>query len=146
MLFLLTEQFERVGFLIAMAFLFSRMQKLRHFMHYQEENKNIWLFILLLSFFAILGTYSGLPVTGVGYRETPWIYKISGWEAIASARTIGIVIAGLFGGIRAGICRIHCRNPSLLLRRICCFSLMHLFHLHMKDSGVLLLTLWFLLF
>ncbi|WML51756.1 LytS/YhcK type 5TM receptor domain-containing protein [Neobacillus sp. PS3-12] len=104
MLLLLVEQFERVGFLIAMAFLFSRMQKLRHFMHYQEENKNIWLFILLFSFFAILGTYSGLPVTGIGYRETPLIYKISGWEAIATARTIGIVIAGLFGGVRAGIC------------------------------------------
>ncbi|MDP4156698.1 MAG: LytS/YhcK type 5TM receptor domain-containing protein, partial [Bacillota bacterium] len=104
MLLLLVEQFERVGFLIAMAFIFSRMQKLRHFMHYQEENKNIWLFILLFSFFAILGTYSGLPVTGIGYRETPWINKISGWEAIATARTIGIVIAGLFGGVRAGIC------------------------------------------
>lgn len=104
MLYLLAEQVERVGFLIAMAFLFSRQQKLRHFMHYQGENQNIWYFICLFSFFAILGTYSGLPVTDIGFRETPWIHKITGWEAIATARTIGVVIAGLFGGVRAGLC------------------------------------------
>lgn len=103
MLSLFVEQVERVGFLIAMAFVLSRQQKLRHFMHYQEENKNIWRFILLFSFFAILGTYSGIPVTGIGYHATPWISKISGWEAIATARTIGVVIAGLFGGVRAGL-------------------------------------------
>ncbi|MBI0581059.1 histidine kinase [Neobacillus cucumis] len=103
MLYLLAEQVERVGFLIAMAFLLSRQQKLRHFMHYQGEKQNIWYFILLFSFFAILGTYSGLPVTGIGFHETPWIHKISGWEAIATARTIGVVIAGLFGGVRAGV-------------------------------------------
>lgn len=101
--YLLAEQIERVGFLIAMAFLFPRQQKLRHFMHYQGENQNIWYFIFLFSFFAILGTYSGLPVTDIGYHETPWIHKISGWEAIATARTIGVVIAGLFGGVRAGL-------------------------------------------
>lgn len=86
-----------------MAFLISRQQKLRHFMHYQDGNRNIWYFILLFSFFAILGTYSGLPVSGIGYHETPWIQKISGWEAIATSRTIGVVIAGLFGGVRAGL-------------------------------------------
>lgn len=71
-------------------------------MHYQGENQHIRYFILLFSFFAILGTYSGLPVTDIGFQETPWIHDISGWEAIANARTIGVVIAGLFGGVRAG--------------------------------------------
>lgn len=103
MIYLLAEQVERVGFLIALAFVFSRQQKLRHFMNYQGKQQNIGYFILLFSFFAILGTYSGLPVTGLGYHETPWINKISGWEAIATARTIGVVIAGLFGGIEAGL-------------------------------------------
>ncbi|HJV17527.1 MAG TPA: LytS/YhcK type 5TM receptor domain-containing protein [Bacillales bacterium] len=103
MFYLLADLVERVGFLIAMAFLFSRQQKLRHFMHYKGNNQNIWYFILLFSFFSILGTYSGIPVSELGFRETPWIKEISGWEAIATARTIGIVIAGLFGGVRAGL-------------------------------------------
>jgi two-component system, LytTR family, sensor histidine kinase LytS len=103
MIYLLADLVERVGFLIAMAFLFSRQQKLRHFMNYKDDNKNIWYFILMFSFFSILGTYSGIPVSDLGYRETPWIKEISGWEAIATARTIGIVIAGLFGGVRAGV-------------------------------------------
>jgi two-component system, LytTR family, sensor histidine kinase LytS len=101
--YLLADLVERVGFLIAMAFLFSRQQKLRHFMHYKGNNQNIQYFILLFSFFSILGTYSGIPVSELGFRETPWIKEISGWEAIATARTIGIVIAGLFGGVRAGL-------------------------------------------
>jgi two-component system, LytTR family, sensor histidine kinase LytS len=104
MIYLLADLVERVGFLIAMAFLFSRQQKLRHFMHYQgDTRKNLWYFILLFSFFSILGTYSGIPVSDIGYRDTPWISQISGWEAIATARTIGIVIAGLFGGVQAGL-------------------------------------------
>jgi two-component system sensor histidine kinase LytS len=103
MLNLLAEQVERVGFLIALAFLLSRQQKLRHFMYYKDENRNIWYFILLFSFFAIIGTYSGIRVTGLGFHESPWISSISGWEAIATARTIGIVIAGLFGGVQAGL-------------------------------------------
>ncbi|WML43025.1 LytS/YhcK type 5TM receptor domain-containing protein [Neobacillus sp. PS3-40] len=103
MLYLLADLVERVGFLIAMAFLFSRQQKLRHFMHYQGENQNLLYFIVLFSFFSILGTYSGIPVSDIGYHETPWISQVSGWEAIATARTIGIVIAGLFGGVRAGL-------------------------------------------
>jgi two-component system, LytTR family, sensor histidine kinase LytS len=103
MLYLLVDQLERVGFLIAMAFLFSRQQKLRHFMHHQGDQQNLWRFVLLFSFFSILGTYSGVRVTALGYHAAPWIGQVSGLEAIANSRTIGVVIAGLFGGVRAGL-------------------------------------------
>jgi two-component system, LytTR family, sensor histidine kinase LytS len=103
MLYLLVDQLERVGFLIAMAFLFSRQQKLRHFMHHQGDRQHLWRFVLLFSFFSILGTYSGVRVTAVGYHAAPWIGQVSGLEAIANSRTIGVVIAGLFGGVRAGL-------------------------------------------
>jgi two-component system sensor histidine kinase LytS len=101
-LHLLVEQLERVGFLIAMVFLFSRQQKLRQFMRFQGEKKNLWRFILLFSFFAVLGTYSGVRVTEISSYPEPWTSHISGFEAISTNRTIGVVIAGLFGGVRAG--------------------------------------------
>lgn len=103
MLYLLIGQLERVGFLIAMAFFVSRQQKLRHFMRYQGENQNLLRFIFLFSFFAIIGTYSGVRVSDIGTYPEPWISHISNWEAISTTRTIGVVIAGLFGGVRAGL-------------------------------------------
>ena len=102
LLHILASQFERVGFLIAMLFLLSRQQKLRQFMRFQGERRNLWIFILLFSFFAVLGTYSGVHVTGNGYSPEPWTTHISGYDAISTNRTIGVVIAGLFGGVRAG--------------------------------------------
>jgi two-component system, LytTR family, sensor histidine kinase LytS len=104
MVYLLLDQLERVGFIIATAFLFSRQQKLRHFMSYREGTRNLRRFILLFSFFAILGTYSGVRITsGMGYIAEPFIGQVSGTEAIANSRTIGVVIAGLLGGVKAGL-------------------------------------------
>ncbi|UOF89078.1 histidine kinase [Fodinisporobacter ferrooxydans] len=103
MIYLLLDQLERVGFIIATAFLFSRQQKLRHFMSHREGTRNLRRFILLFSFFAILGTYSGVRITAGGYIAEPFIGQVSGTEAIANSRTIGVVIAGLLGGVKAGL-------------------------------------------
>lgn len=72
-------------------------------MQFREERRNLGWFVILFSFFAILGTYSGVRVTGLGYLSEPWAHHISSKEAIANARTIGVVIAGLLGGWRAGL-------------------------------------------
>ncbi|WCK54475.1 LytS/YhcK type 5TM receptor domain-containing protein [Aneurinibacillus sp. Ricciae_BoGa-3] len=103
MLYLLIDQLERVGFIIATAFFLSRQRKLRSFMQYQGKREGLWQFILLFSFFAILGTYSGIRITGVGYKPEPLIFDVAGTEAIANARTIGVVIAGLLGGWKTGL-------------------------------------------
>jgi len=67
MFLILASQLERVGFLIAMLFFLLRLPKLRQFMQFRGERRNLWIFILLFSFFAVLGTYSGVRVTGDGY-------------------------------------------------------------------------------
>jgi LytS/YehU family sensor histidine kinase len=103
MLYLLIDQLERVGFIIATAFFLSRQRKLRSFMQYQGKKEGLWQFILLFSFFAILGTYSGIRITGMGYKPEPLTVDIAGTEAIANARTIGVVIAGLLGGWKTGL-------------------------------------------
>jgi two-component system sensor histidine kinase LytS len=103
MFLILASQLERVGFLIAMLFFLLRLPKLRQFMQFRGERRNLWIFILLFSFFAVLGTYSGVRVTGDGYSPQPWTTHISGFDAISTNRTIGVVIAGLFGGVRAGL-------------------------------------------
>ncbi|HJV44632.1 MAG TPA: LytS/YhcK type 5TM receptor domain-containing protein [Bacillota bacterium] len=103
MFLLLVELLERVGFLIGTAFLFSQSKWMRRYMDYERNPQNQWRFIALFSFFAILGTYSGVTVTELNYRSAPLIGSVSDTAAIANSRTVGVVIAGLLGGIKPGI-------------------------------------------
>ncbi|UUZ95746.1 hypothetical protein LJK87_15780 [Paenibacillus sp. P25] len=103
MLQLFVDLLERVGFLIATAFVISRSRWMRGYMNYTADRSNHWRFIVFFSLYAMLGTYSGVEVTSVTYRPAPWIGEIAPQAAIANARTVGVVIAGLVGGVRSGL-------------------------------------------
>ncbi|MFC5652046.1 LytS/YhcK type 5TM receptor domain-containing protein [Paenibacillus solisilvae] len=102
MLHLMVDMLERVGFLIATAYVFSRSKWMRSYMSYQGELRYHWRFLLFFSMYAILGTYSGVAVTGYDYHPAPWVGNVAATEAIANARTVGVVIAGLLGGVQSG--------------------------------------------
>ncbi|MCZ8519280.1 MULTISPECIES: LytS/YhcK type 5TM receptor domain-containing protein [Paenibacillus] len=103
MFHLLVDMLERVGFLIALAFVFSRSRWMRGYMSYGGDGNSPWRFVLFFSLYAVLGTYSGVAVTDYSYRPAPWIGDISGASAIANSRTVGVVIAGLLGGPWIGL-------------------------------------------
>jgi two-component system sensor histidine kinase LytS len=102
MLFLFIDMLERIGFLIALAFVISRSKWMRSYMSYQREQRNQWRFIFFFSLYAILGTYSGVVVSNFSYQASPLVGHISQMTAIANSRTVGVVIAGIFGGVRSG--------------------------------------------
>jgi two-component system sensor histidine kinase LytS len=102
MLHLLMDMLERVGFLIATAFVFSRSKWMRSYMRYNGDKRYHWRFLLFFTFYAILGTYSGVAVSGESYLPAPWVGNIPHDAAIANSRTLGVVIAGLLGGVRSG--------------------------------------------
>jgi len=103
MLPLMVDMLERVGFLIATAFVFSRSKWMRSYMSYQGDQTNHWRFLLFFSFYSILGTYSGVAVSNFDYKPAPWIGEVSPTAAIANSRTVGVVIAGLLGGAKSGL-------------------------------------------
>jgi two-component system, LytTR family, sensor histidine kinase LytS len=103
MLNLSVDMLERVGFLIAMAFVFSRSRWMRNYMSYQGDRAYQWRFILFFSAYAIIGTYSGVTVSEYTYQPAPWIGEVSPTAAIANSRTVGVVIAGLLGGWKSGL-------------------------------------------
>lgn len=102
MLHLFVDMMERVGFLIALAFAFSRSRWMRSYMSYQGARTYQWRFLIFFSAYAILATYSGVTVSNYSYRPAPWIGEVSPTAAIANARTVGVVIAGLLGGVKSG--------------------------------------------
>lgn len=103
MLHLMVDMLERVGFLIATAFVFSRSKWMRSYMSYQGDQSNHWRFLVFFSFYSILGTYSGVAVSNFDYKPAPWIGEVSPTAAIANSRTVGVVIAGLLGGAKSGV-------------------------------------------
>ncbi|MCR8641058.1 histidine kinase [Paenibacillus sp. N1-5-1-14] len=103
MIQLLVDMIERIGFLIALAFAFSRSRWMRSYMSYQGDNKYQWRFLFFFTAYAILATYSGVTVTDYSYRSAPWIGEVNSATAIANSRTVGVVIAGLLGGTKSGL-------------------------------------------
>jgi two-component system sensor histidine kinase LytS len=103
MLQLFVDMLERVGFLIALAFVFSRSRWMRSYMSYQGHKSHHWQFLVFFSLYAILGTYSGVTVSHFSYQPAPWIGDVSPSAAIANSRTVGVVIAGLLGGVKSGL-------------------------------------------
>lgn len=103
MFHLMIDMLERVGFLIAAAFVFSRSKWMRSYMSYQGDRRNHWRFLVFFSLYSILGTYSGVEVSQYAYRPAPWIESVSPTAAIANSRTVGVIIAGLLGGVKSGL-------------------------------------------
>ncbi|WP_028548173.1 LytS/YhcK type 5TM receptor domain-containing protein [Paenibacillus sp. UNC451MF] len=103
MFHLMVDMLERVGFLIATAFVFSRSKWMRSYMSYQGDRRNHWRFLVFFSLYSILGTYSGVEVSQYAYQPAPWIESVSPTAAIANSRTVGVIIAGLLGGVKSGL-------------------------------------------
>ncbi|WP_201318485.1 LytS/YhcK type 5TM receptor domain-containing protein [Paenibacillus sp. EPM92] len=103
MLQLFVDMIERVGFLIALAFAFSRGRWMRSYMSYQGDKTYQWRFLVFFTAYAVIGTYSGVTVSNYTYQPAPWIGEVSPTAAIANSRTVGVVIAGLLGGVKSGL-------------------------------------------
>ncbi|MGM9985684.1 MAG: LytS/YhcK type 5TM receptor domain-containing protein [Bacillaceae bacterium] len=90
---------ERVGFIIILAYIVMQFRFMRTSMDYNRTFKNQLLFILIFGCFAIIGTNTGVKVGSITEWQVPLISSVEENQAIANARTMGIVLAGLLGGV-----------------------------------------------
>jgi len=80
---LLSSLFNKLGIIVLVAFFLSRSGFIKGYL--LKEKMSIYdklIFSVIFGVLGIIGTYSGIPVNG----------------AIANSRSIGVIIAGLFGG------------------------------------------------
>ncbi|WP_368503743.1 LytS/YhcK type 5TM receptor domain-containing protein [Alkalihalophilus sp. As8PL] len=101
---LLLVMLERLGIIVTVAFLVTRFRFVRNII----EEKNVSTiqrvnFILMFGLFGIIGTYTGLTINAEEGVYSRWTLSLADDEAIANARVIGIVIAGLLGGWKVGV-------------------------------------------
>lgn len=101
---LLFIMFERVGTIIAVAFILTRFKFFKQLINRDKlHGKQEVQAILFFAMFGIAGTYLGFTWNTSTLQFESAIQGVVTEEAIANSRVIGIVIAGLLGGYRVGL-------------------------------------------
>lgn len=101
---LLLTMLERLGIIVTVAFIMTRLSFFRQLINRQQiDRKQQAYAILFFGFFGIIGTYTGLAFSTETLGFNRWITELNESEAIANSRVIGIVMAGLLGGYKVGV-------------------------------------------
>jgi len=101
---LLVIMLERVGMIVAVAFILTRFQFFKNLVNHDKLNRKQELAaILFFGFFGIVGTYFGVALNMNTLHFNSVATVLTSDEAIANSRVIGVVVAGLLGGYRVGI-------------------------------------------
>nr|WP_304216102.1 sensor histidine kinase [Fredinandcohnia onubensis] len=104
MFVLLITLLERLGIIVAIAFILTRLKFFRGMMYQEELNR--WqklVAIVFFGFFGIIGTYTGLSLNTESLQLDRWASALTTDEALANSRVIGVVLAGLLGGYKVGL-------------------------------------------
>lgn len=101
---LLVIMLERVGMIVAVAFILTRFQFFKNLVNRDKLNRKQEIAaILFFGFFGIVGTYFGVALHTNTLHFNSVSAVLGSEEAIANSRVIGVVVAGLLGGYRVGI-------------------------------------------
>lgn len=101
---LLIIMLERVGTIIAVAFILTRLQFFKNMIRHDKLNrKQEFTAILFFGFFGIIGTYFGVAFNTNTVNFDSVAVTLTSDEGIANTRVISVVVAGLLGGYRLGI-------------------------------------------
>ena len=103
MLTLLPLMLERVGILIIVAFLLSRMKSFRQVIHNEHGLREKVLMIAIFGVFGVISNYTGVEISHGSIRSQDWLTNIDKDNAIANTRIMGVAIGGLLGGPIVGI-------------------------------------------
>ena len=95
--------FERMGILLIVTFILTRIPIVRQLLDRKMSVMNTIYFICLFGLFGILGTYAGVVIEGGVVSSSFWIFPLQSDQALAHSALVGVVIGGLMGGPIVGI-------------------------------------------
>lgn len=99
---LLISMAERMGLIVAIAFLFTRWSVFRNLLENKLSISGKLYLALIFGFFGIVGTYTGITVSP-GHVQHQFPGSLSYEDAIANSRAIGVMVGGLLGGPLTGL-------------------------------------------
>jgi two-component system sensor histidine kinase LytS len=98
MLSLLPLMIERVGIIVLLAFLFSRLKSFRQIVQNDYGIKGKLVLIIIFGTFGIISNYTGIEIHGNQVVNQSWLMDIEPANAIANTRIMAVGIGGLLGG------------------------------------------------
>ncbi|PLR83600.1 sensor histidine kinase [Bacillus sp. V33-4] len=103
MIELLPLMVERVGILVIVAFLLSRMKSFRQIIHNEPSISGKVILIAIFGTFGIISNYTGVEIESGAVSSHVWQADVDIDSAIANTRIMGVVIGGLLGGPVVGL-------------------------------------------
>lgn len=100
---LLPHMVERMGLIVTIAFLVTRLKSFRRMI---QQDLDVWDKLVMTTVFGVFGiisTYTGIVVSADDVVNRDWISSIAPDNAIANTRNLGVVIGGLLGGPAVGL-------------------------------------------
>ncbi|MED4604168.1 LytS/YhcK type 5TM receptor domain-containing protein [Paenibacillus validus] len=94
--------FERMGLLLLITFILTRIPQFRYLLDRRMDWKTGVTFSLFFGLVSIGGTYAGVTIGEEGIGSYFFAASLGPDEAMADSALIGIVMAGLLGGVAVG--------------------------------------------
>ncbi|MFJ9497122.1 LytS/YhcK type 5TM receptor domain-containing protein [Brevibacillus centrosporus] len=94
---------ERMGILLTLAFILTRIPLFRQLLDREVHAGTSISYSLMFGLFGIAGTYAGVVVKEDSFSPAFWIFALSSEDVIANSTLVGVVIGGLLGGPLVGL-------------------------------------------
>jgi two-component system, LytTR family, sensor histidine kinase LytS len=103
MLTLASLMLEKVGLIVMVAFLLSKMHSFRYMIQHDQTLQEKLVLILLFGSFGVISNYTGIEIQHQTITTAEWLSELDSESALANTRVMGIVIGGVLGGPVVGI-------------------------------------------
>ncbi|MEH7452473.1 sensor histidine kinase [Gottfriedia acidiceleris] len=94
---------ERVGILVILAFLLSRMKSFRQIIQNEHSFGAKMILIVTFGAFDVISNYTGVHIYHESIMSQSWHFNVASNNAIANTRIMGVAIGGLIGGPIVGL-------------------------------------------
>ncbi|MFD2372010.1 LytS/YhcK type 5TM receptor domain-containing protein [Brevibacillus sp. GCM10020057] len=94
---------ERMGSLLTLAFILTRIPLFRQLLDREIHLGTSISYSLMFGLFGMAGTYAGVVVKGGSFLPAFWIFSLASDDVIANSTLVGVVIGGLLGGPLVGL-------------------------------------------
>lgn len=95
--------FERLGLLLVLAFLLTRIPVFRSLLDRELTVRTTLLYALIFGLFGIAGTTVGVVFEGGTVLSRNWVLTLEDHQTLVSSSLVAVVIAGLLGGPSVGL-------------------------------------------
>lgn len=95
--------FERLGLLLVLAFMLTRIPGFRSLLDRKLDRRTTLIHTVIFGLFGIAGVQAGVVMEGEQFFASFWVFQVAENQMLVGSSLVAIVIAGLLGGPVVGL-------------------------------------------